>query len=147
MAETTAYTLMPEPNISYLVKTKDVIISAEPLSASTMGLMMMLSTFQYQAPTVNPAYSNALSQAAKAAFIESGGQAFQDKAKGYATNQGKNIIHGLGVNDTELGVVFGSAKVIRDRQIDVNGPHLLSAKTHVTVGVGHESLGLTWEWK
>lgn len=147
MDSTVAYTLMPEPNSTYLVHTKDIVVPADPLSGSTMGLMMILSTFQFQPPTFNPAYSNALSQASKAAFIESGGQAFQDKAKGYATNQGKDVIHEIGINDTELGIVLGSAKVIRDKQVDVKGPNIAFIHTHLTVGQDHGSVQLGWNWK
>jgi hypothetical protein len=146
MDNTTAYTLMPEPNITYLVKTKDVIVPADPLSGSTVGLMMILSTFQYQSPTVNPSYSNALNQASKAAFVEVGGQEFQNKIKGYGTDKGRDFVHSIGA-DTELGVLLGAAKVVRDRQIDVRGPNISFVHTHLTVGQDHGSIGLGWEWK
>jgi hypothetical protein len=143
---TISYTLMPEPNISYLSHYTGVPVISEPLSGSTMGLMMILSTFQYQSPSLNPAYSNALNQAGKAAFIESGGQAMQDKLKNYGTDKGKETLQELGM-DSEVAVLLGSAKVIRDRQINVRGPNLGFVKTHLTIGQDHGSFGLGWDWK
>ena len=146
MDSTVAYTLMPEPNSTYLNHYTNTPLVGDPLSGSTVGLMMILSSFQYQSPTLNPSYSNALNQASHAAFVEMGGQAFQDKVRGYATDQGKGFVHTWDA-DTEVGILLGAAKVVRDRQVDVRGPNISFINTHLTVGQNHESLQLGWEWK
>jgi hypothetical protein len=141
-----AYTLMPTPNSTYLTCTKGCQTVREPMSGSTMGLLMLLSTFQYQAPYMSPIYSNAASQAGKAAYIQSGGQAMQDKVTSVvsakAETVAKNAYHSVGITDTEVGAVLVTAKVIRDRQIDTNGPRIYFLKTHFTVGLDHGSVGL-----
>jgi hypothetical protein len=137
-----AYTLVPEPNSSFLYRTKDVQIPQMPMSGGTLGILMILSTLQYQAPHMNPTYSNAASQAGKAAFVQSGGQGLQDQLTSKAEGAAKDAIRAVGITDTEVGAVLGTAKVVRDRQIDVNGPKIYFIKTHVTVGQDHGSLGL-----
>jgi hypothetical protein len=148
-----AYTLMPTDNQSYLVQTKNVPTIGEPMSGTTMGMLMLLSTLQYQAPYMNPQYSNAASQAGKAAFIQSGGQAMQDKFTSKVSSQAEGIAkdayHSVGVTDTEVGVVLGAAKVVRDKQVDVNGPKFTlinTIRTHVTVGQDHGSVGFKMEF-
>jgi hypothetical protein len=137
-----AYTLMPEPNSTYLSHTKNIPVTAEPMSGATMGLLMIMSTLQYQAPYMSPVYQNAASQAGKAAFTQSGGQAMQNQIQSKAESAAKGVVYSAGINDTELGVVLGGAKVVRDRQIDVNGPRIFFIKTHVTAAPDHGSLGI-----
>ncbi len=138
-----AYTLVP--NQTYLSRT-DLVHNQTPLNGSTLGLMMLLSTFQYQAPHMAPTYSNAASQAGKAAFIVSGGQSFQDKLIAIATNKTLDLVHSIGITNTELGVVFGTAKVLRDRKIDFNGPKLFLIKTNLTFTPNSANLGFKYEW-
>lgn len=135
-----SYTLVPEPNASYLSHTSTPIIA--PMDSSTLGLMMLLSTFQYQAPYMNPVYSNAASQAGKAAFITSGGQNVQDRL----TDQSKDIAKSMGLTDTEIGILAGSAKVYRDRQINVNGPKVYSVRTKLTADQNSGSIVFKYEW-
>jgi len=150
----TAYTAMPVyENSTYLNKYKGIPTIAEPMSGTTMGFLMLMSTLQYQAPYMAPQYSNAASQAGKAAFIQSGGQAMQDKITGKVTSQAesmaKDTYHSVGITDTEVGVVLGAAKVFRDKQLDVNGPKFTiinTIKTHVTVGQDHATLGLKMDF-
>ena len=136
-----AYTLVPD-NATYLNCYKSCPIAPQPMSGPTVGLMMLLSTLQYQAPYMNPVYANAASQAGKAAYIQSGGQAMQNKLTSQATDQTKDFAHSIGITDTEMGVVLGTAKVVRDKQLDVNGPKIYFIKTHLTVGEDHGSIGL-----
>ena len=143
----TAYVGMPTDNQSYLACFKNCPAPpTQPIGGSTMGILMLLSTLQYQAPYMNPAYSNAASQAGKAAFIQSGGQAFQDKVSSMASTKAESVakdaIHSVGITDTEAGVVLGTAKVIRDKKIDVNGPKIYFIKTHLTVTQDGGSVGL-----
>jgi hypothetical protein len=141
-----AYTLMPETNSTYLLDSH-YRATAEPISGPTIGLMAILSTFQYQAPYMSPMYSNAASQFGKAAYSETGGQAMQDKATKLATKNATDVVHSMGITDGELGVVLGTAKVIRDRRLDLNGPKVLSIKTHLTLDQNSANLGLRWEFK
>jgi hypothetical protein len=142
----TAYVGMPSSNQSYLVCTKNCPITPQPIGGATMGMLMLLSTLQYQAPYMNSQYSTAAAQAGKAAFIQSGGQAFQDRLQTVAAKKAetvaKDAYHSVGITDTEVGVVLGTAKVIRDKQLDVNGPRIYFIKTHVTVAPDHGSVGL-----
>src|SRR5665213_3436439 len=101
MDNTVSYTLMPEPNSTYLAHTKNVVVPQDPLSGSTMGLMMILSTFQYQPSLAGPTYSDALSQASNAAYIQSGGQQFQNKAVSIIGRDGIDFAHSIGVTDIE----------------------------------------------
>lgn len=143
---TTAYTLMPEPNQTYLVQTKNVVVPADPLSGSTIGFMMILSSFQYQPTVMGPMYSDAVSKASNAAFIVNGGQAFQNKATNYATRNGIDFAHSIGVTDTEMGIVGFSLRTIQRRQLNINGPKLYGVKANLIVGPSSDSLGLKYEF-
>ena len=142
----TAGTEVPD-NSSYLVKTSSTPTIQDPLSGSTMGILMILSTFQYQSPVANPIYSTAISQASHAAFVQCGGQSLQDQISLKATNTAKNLIHSLGVTDGEVGTVLGVAKVIRDKAISLDGPRIASVKTHFSASQTNGSIGLGWDFK
>lgn len=138
-----ACALVAEPNSSYLYNThaQPVVI---PLSSPTMGLMMLLSTFQYEAPYMNPTYSGAASEVGKAAFITSGGQAIQDKEIGVFTKDGTNFAHSIGLTDTELGMVGFTAKTIRRHELNINGPKVLGIKINLTADPQSGSIGLKY---
>ena len=137
--------LVQEPNVSYLYDTHSVT-SPNPLSASTLGLMMFLSTLQYQASYLNGQYSDAANNAGKAAFIESGGQDFQNKLVSFTEKTGRNAIHSAGITDIEAGIVLGAAKTIKSRQLDFSGPSIYSIKTRLTFTQDTCSVGLKYEW-
>jgi hypothetical protein len=139
--ELVAYVGMPTDNASYLSCMKSCPVPQAPMSSSTVGILMILSTFQYQAPHMGP-YSNAASQAGKAAFIESGEQNISNTLSSRAETAAKNAYRSVGLTDIEVGAVLGAAKVVRDKQVDVNGPNVYFVKTHLTVGQDHGSLGL-----
>ena len=141
-----AYTLMPEPNQTYLVQTKNVVVPADPLSGSTIGFMMILSTFQYQSPTLNPTYSNALGQASRAAFIEEGGQDFQNSLTDYATKNGIDVAHSVGITNTEMGVVGFTLKTYQRKQLNVNGPKFYGIRSSLTLSPGSGNIGFKYGW-
>lgn len=140
-----AHTIVAENNISYLSSIHNTPI-LDPPGGATVGLMMLLSSFQYQAPYMGPIYSEAAANAGKAAFNLSGGQAFQDKFLSHMNNIGKDMVHSIGVTDTELGIVLGTLKTIRDRQLSVNGPPFHLIKTNLTAALGSGSIGVKYEW-
>ena len=139
----TAQTLVP--NSSYLVNTT-YTAPVTPVSSPTMGLMMLLSTFQYQTSYIDPMYSNAASQAGKAAYIQSGGQATQDKLTNVATEEGTDTAHSIGLTDMEMGIVGFTTKTIVKRQIDINGPKVCFVNTHLTATQNNASIGLKWNF-
>lgn len=141
-----ASTLAPTPNSSYLVNTGKVP-TIGTTDGPTMGLMMMLSDFQYQAPYMNPTYSNAVSQAGKAAFVQSGGQAMQDKMTKYGTDNALKTAHEIGLTDTEMGIVGGTYKIYRSKQINVNGPKIAPINTNLTITQSSATIGLKWSFK
>ena|ERR1035437_9151206 len=141
-----AYTLAPEPNSSYLSYTKGSPVTADPISGSTVGLMMMLSSLQYQAPTMNPMYSAAADKAGQAAFIQSGGQAFQDKFTSVVTKKGAIVAHDMGITDGEMGIVGGTYKAFRTRQIDLKGPKIYSVGTSLTMSGTSGILGVRYDF-
>ena len=142
---TVTYVTGVPDNSTYLYKT-NVPTVTDPLSGSTVGLLMVLSTFQYQPPTANPAYSNALGQASKAAYIQVGGQAFQDRVMGVATDKGKNVMHSIGFTDGQMGAVLGAYIVARDRQVSLDGPKIYSIKSHLTANQTGANIGFKYEW-
>lgn len=135
--ELKAYTSQPEPNSSYLSKTQGVPSIQEPMSGSTLGMLMILSTFQYQAPPVSATYARAVDQVGHAAYVQSGGQEMQDRITSKAENTAKDVAHQIGITDAEIGVVLGGAKIYKDKQVDFTGPRLYFIRTHVTAGPGH----------
>jgi hypothetical protein len=141
-----ASTLMPDANSTYYMRTKDVPYIADPMSGSTMGLLMILSIMQYEAPYVNPAYSTALSKAGTAAYSQSGGQAFQDRATARVEKEAKGIMTSMGITEGEAAVVVGTAKVVRDKQLDIAGPRWHFIQTHLTAGMDHMTLGIKIEF-
>lgn len=141
-----ASTLVPEPNGSYL-HDSHYKAPAEGLNGSALGLMAIISMFQYQAPYMTGPYAGAVSQASKAAYIQSGGQALQTKLQSRAETEAKNIVYATGINEKQLGAVLGTVKVIRDRRLDLNGPKILSISTNLTATPNSGSVGLKWSFK
>jgi hypothetical protein len=141
-----AYTLVPEPNSTYLGHTSGSLVVADPMSGPTMGLMMLLSTLQYQAPYMNPVYSNAASQIGKVAFVQSGGQAVQDKTLSFATKDGLDFAHSIAITDAEMGIVGLTLKTIRARQLNLNGPKFYSIKTDLTINQQTASMEIKYAW-
>lgn len=133
-------------NSSYL-NYRSAFSFQEPLSGSTVGILMVLSTFQYQSPTMNPTYLNAIGQASRAAFVQSGGQRFQDQLTSKAENAARYIIHSIGITEGQLGVLLGATKVIRDRSVSLDGPRIQSVKTHFNINQTNGSIGLGWDFK
>lgn len=118
------------------------LVSTEPMSGSAMSILMLLSTLQYQAPGLSSTYSAAASQAGKAAYVQLGGQAMQDKLSSDAEAKAKSLAKSTGMTDSELGLVLVTAKIAKDHQVDLNGPKLYFIKTHFTFGQDHGSIGL-----
>ena len=137
----TACTLVPEANVSYLAHTSGTPVVA-PMSGSTMGLMLFLSTLQYQPSYLGPAYSGPAAQAGKAAFVEAGGPQSQNNLRTYSLDQG----HEMGITNAEGAVVFGAARIIQKRQIDWTGPSFYSVKPHLTLSPNSGTLGLKWSF-
>jgi hypothetical protein len=119
---------------------------SEPLSGPTMGLMMLLSTLQYQAPYMNPVYSDAAYKAGKAAYIESGGQKLEDNLKKYGTDQANDGMLEIGLTEAEIGILAGSVKTYRTKQINVRGPKIGFIETKLTAGENNGSIGLRWNF-
>lgn len=134
-----------EPNSSYLY-CKNIPVTSDPISGSTMGFMALLSVLQYQAPYMGPEYSRAATAAGRAAFIESGGQAFQEKLVGVATKNGLETIHSVGVTDGELGFIAGTVKTIKDRQLTIKGPKIRGIGSNLTVTPNSSNITLNWSW-
>jgi len=137
----TACTLVPEANVSYLAHTSGTPVVA-PMSGPTLGLMMFLSTLQYQSSYLGPTYSNAAGQAGKAAFVEAGGPQGQNNLRTYGLNQS----HEMGLTNAEGAIIFGTARILQKRQIDWTGPSLYSVKPHLTLSPQSGSIGLKYEW-
>jgi hypothetical protein len=133
-------------NGSYLSNTGHIPTNPH-LGGATMGLMMLLSSFQYQAPYMNPVYSNAASQAGKAAFMESGGQDTQDKFMKMVTSDGTKTLKDAGITDTEMGAAGLAVRTLRSRQLNLNGPKIYSVKSSLTADQNGASLGLRWDFK
>lgn len=140
-----ASTIVAETNISYMSHTHVVAVQ-EPLSGTTIGLLMLLSTLQYQAPYMSPIYSTAALQIGQKAFVDSGGKSFQDRFLSNMEIRGKNLTHEIGITDGELGATLGTLKVIRDRQINLNGPRIYSVKTGLTADPNSASMKFNYEW-
>jgi hypothetical protein len=109
--------------------------------------MALLSTFQYQAPPVNPTYTVAFATVSRAAFAQSGGAAMQSKATQLATKDATDMVHSAGVTDTEMAIVLGTAKTIRDKSLNVNGPKIYFIHTNLTATQNSGTLGLRWDLK
>lgn len=144
-SNTDAYTLALQPNVSYLSNTHSTALGM-PQSSSTLGLMMMLSTLQYQAPYINSAYTNVAGKVGQAAYIQSGGKSFQENLTDKATQNATEAAHNVGITDKEAAIILGSAKIIKDREIDVNGPRIYSIRSHLTMTQSSGSIGIKYEW-
>lgn len=136
--------LVQEPNSSYLVNLQ--LISKPQLDSPTIGLMMVLSTLQYQAPYLSPNYSNAAYQASKAAQIESGLSDVQARVMKLVTNNAKDTIKSIGITDTEMVILLGTTSTIRNKNLDLKGPELGSIKTHLNINTNSGSVGFKYDW-
>lgn len=140
-----AYTLVPDSNSSYM-SNLHYSSPGDPISGPTIGLMMALSALQWQGPTMGPVYSQAASQAGKAAYIQSGGQEMQNRVTSKVENTAKDAVHSIGITDNELGVVLGAAKVYKDRAFSVKGPRIGPIRTTLTATQNSGTVGLGWNW-
>jgi hypothetical protein len=140
----TAIKSQPEYNYTYLSNTHATIVGLP--DNSFVGLMMILSIFQFGSQSVNPIYSNATSQMGRAAYIVSGGQTAQDKLSTVITRKAFDVIHSVNITDSEIGVVLGTMKIARERKIDINGPRLGIFRSHVTLTPNAGNIGLKYEW-
>ena len=138
----TAHTV--QPNTSYLSNTHTAPI-ADPMSGSTMGLMMLMSAFQFQTPYMNPIYANAATTASKQAYTLSGGQKLQDDLTNVAGKDAVNWAHVIGLTDGELGVAGGAAKILRDKKAVLNGPKINTVKTSLTIEQSSGIIGFKYE--
>ncbi len=145
-ASNNSCSLVQQDNISYLYQTSHVPVIADPLSGPVTGILMLLSTLQYQAPYMNPKYSDAAAQAGKSAYIQVGGQSMQDKTVSVVTNKGTGFAHSIGITDFEMGAVGGAAKIIRTKQINLRGPGLWGIKTTISATPNSGTLGFRYEW-
>lgn len=117
-----------------------------PMDSGTMGLLMILSVFQYQTPT-NPTYNWTLSQAGHAAYIQSGAQDFQDKLASKAEYVVRTTIRSIGVTDGQVGVLIGITNTIRTKELSLDGPRIQSVTTHLHVSENSANIGLGLEFK
>lgn len=113
------------------------------MSESTVGLLALLSTLNFYAP-VSPAYMSAANAAGRAAFIQSGGQALQDKLTSISETRARRAIYWLGISDTQIAVLLGTAKVINDKQLALPGPRFYQVNTSFSVAPEYGSVGLSW---
>lgn len=140
-----ACTLVPDTNSTYLYKTHTPVI-IEPMSGSTMGLMMLLSTLQYQSSYLPSQYSDAANRAGQAAFIQSGGKAMQDKMTNMATKEGQSTAYSLGLTDFEMGATGLIYKTIRSKQVNIKGPSIGPVKTTLQGTQNSGTIGFKYEW-
>ena len=121
------------------------------LDNDTVGFMAFLSVLKFESPYMGQ-YSDAASKAGDVAFSLSGGQKLQDQFNNKVINPNSKLfetkilgfLHSLGITDTELGIIVGSAKIYRDKGIDVKGPRLGVFESHLTLNTDHGLIGLTW---
>ena len=85
-------------------------------------------------------YSEASNQAGKAAYTQAGGKELEDRI----SDKSRAVAYSLGFNDTEMGIIGGTAKAVRDRQLTVKGPKILDIRTSLTAAPGSGSIGLRW---
>jgi hypothetical protein len=70
----------------------------------------------------------------------------QDKASGVVSKDALGVAHNIGLTDQEMAVFLGTATIVRNRQIDVNGPKILSIKPHLTLSPNSVILGIKYGW-
>ena len=92
-------------------------------------------------------YSNAATQASKAAAIVSGEQDMQDRFIKLITNDSKDAMHSVGITDTEAGIVLETAKTIKNKQLQINGPKIYLIKSKLTIGQDNASIGLGYNFE
>lgn len=140
----TCSTQVPD-NSSYLANTHYTAPKAS-LDGSTMALMMVLSTFQYGSLSSDPSAANAFSQAGKAAYIQSGGQAVQDRLGKMAETNATGFVHSMGLTDVEMGAVYEAYRVNKTHQIKFNGPRIGRIKSDLTLDMQTANIGLKYEF-
>ena len=52
----------------------------------------------------------------------------------------------MGITDAEAVVVVGAARIVKDRQLDVNGPKICSIKTHLTMTPESGNISFKYDW-
>lgn len=108
-------------------------------------MMTVLSSFQYVAPSTNPIYSTAFSQAGKAAYATTGYQSSQDKLSKLAETNATQVVHAAGITDWEMGGAYIFYKTYTTKAIGFPGPKLGPVKTSLTA---NETTGImNFEWR
>jgi hypothetical protein len=144
-SDLTAYTLSVDLNSTYLSQTS-TLPATRHINDPTLGLMMLLSTLQYESPYMNQTYSNAANQAGKAAYVESGGQGLQNNFLQRLGKETTDAGHQMGLTDTEMGILFETAKTAKTHKLDINGPKVYFMKTRLTIEESRGSVGVGWSW-
>jgi hypothetical protein len=113
------------------------------MTEPTIGLMAIISTLSLYSP-LPPSYTNATNAAGRAAFIQSGGQAIQDKILAYSENKAHKTLNSLGVTDNQMAIVVGTVKVIREQRISFPGPKFDRIRTNLAVTPNSGFVGLEY---
>ena len=112
------------------------------ISESTTSFMMLLSLFQYQPTYIDPIYSNALQQASKAAYANTDGKKMEDALK----EKGINLVHDMGITNTEGAIVLGVAKTLQSRQFNWDNLKIDVVKVHVGLSPNSGNIGVKYEF-
>lgn len=136
-----AYTSVPEYNY-YLSNVKSTPVSTN-ISEPTTGLMMLLSLFQYQSSYAGPTYSNAVEQASKAAYVQSGGKKIEDSLK----EKGITLVHDIGITNTESAIALGAAKTFQSKQFNWDNLKINTFKIHMGLTPNSGNIGVKYEFQ
>ena len=80
-----------------------------------MRILVLSLLFSQSALAID--YSDARNKAFDAAYIQTGGKAFQDKLGSYYENKAKSIVYKLGVPKELLIAIYGGYKIYKARSI------------------------------
>lgn len=111
------------------------------MQGSVTAILIGLSVLRY-VPS-QPEYQKKIGDAA---FVQSGMNQTVDQATRAIETKARYTIRQVGIPDRAVAGVLITLKVVRDREVSVSGPKIVSAGTHLTAGLDHGTLGITWRF-
>ena len=111
------------------------------MQSSVTAALICLSALKFVPD--QPTHVNKIGQAA---FVQSGTNKAVERAQSAIEGKARFIIHEMGISDKAVAAALIDTKVIKEREVSVRGPQLVSARTRLTLGLDHGTLGITWRF-
>lgn len=114
------------------------------MSDGLIVFMVGVMSLQYQ--PVAPMFREATNTASRAAYMQSGTDKLVDRFTVYSEKKAARTARESGIPEPMFAGMITTAKVIRDKRIDVHGPKIIYGKTYLTVSPDNGIVSIGWNF-